>query len=103
MHNPAPVLENYTHKLLWEFDVETDHLISARRPDLIIINKKKIVDFAIPADYRIMLNTQHYKVWIKGKVEQSKRRSNAHPNGTTSELQPVEITSKGTRVSCMYY
>ena len=41
MHNPAPVLENNTHKLLWDFDIETDHLISARRPDLIIINKKK--------------------------------------------------------------
>ena len=41
MHNPAPVLENETHKLLWDFDIQTDHLILARRPDLIIINKKK--------------------------------------------------------------
>ena len=41
MHNTAPVLENDTHKLLWDFDIQTDHLISARRPDLIIINKKK--------------------------------------------------------------
>ena len=41
MHNPEPVLENDTHKLLWDFDIQTDHLISARRPDLIIINKKK--------------------------------------------------------------
>ena len=40
MHNPAPVLENDTHKLLWDFDIQTDPLISARRPDLIIINKK---------------------------------------------------------------
>ena len=24
-------------------------------------------------------------------------------NGATSELQPEEITSKETRVSCMYY
>ena len=24
-------------------------------------------------------------------------------NGTTSALQPQEITSKGTRVSCLYY
>ena len=57
MHNPAPVLENDTHKLLWDFDIQTDHLISARRPALIIINKKicKIVDFAVPADYRIKL------------------------------------------------
>ena len=59
MHNPAPVLENNTHKLLWDFDIHTDHLISARRPDLIIINKKKrtckIVDFAVPADHRMKL------------------------------------------------
>ena len=58
MHNPAPVLENDTHKLLWDFDIKTDHLISARRPDLIIINKKKnckIADFAVPADHKIKL------------------------------------------------
>ena len=41
MYNPAHVLENNTHKLLWELDIHTDHLISARKPDLIIINKKK--------------------------------------------------------------
>ena len=41
MHNPAPVLENATHKLLWDFNIQMDHLIPARRPDLIIINKKK--------------------------------------------------------------
>ena len=36
-----------------------DHLFSARRPDFIIINKKKniwkIVDFAIPTDHKIKL------------------------------------------------
>ena len=59
MHNPAHVLENNTHKLLWDFDIHRDHLISARRPDLTIINKKKrtwkIVDFAVPVDHRIKL------------------------------------------------
>ena len=65
MHNPAPVLENNTHKLLWDFDIHTDHQISARRPDLIIINKKKrackIVDFAVPADHRIKLKEYEKK------------------------------------------
>ena len=50
---------NDTHKLLWDFNIHTDHQISTRRPDLIIINKKKrtckIVDFAVPADHRIKL------------------------------------------------
>ena len=59
MHNPAYVLENDTHKLPWDFDIQKDQLISARRPDLIMINKKKrickIVDFAIWADDRIKL------------------------------------------------
>ena len=41
MHNPAPVLENDSHKLQWDFNIQTDHLIPTRRPDLIMINKKK--------------------------------------------------------------
>ena len=57
MCNPALVLENNIHKLQWDFDIHTDHLISARRPDLIIINQKKrtykIVDFAVLAEHRI--------------------------------------------------
>ena len=72
MHNSAPVLENDSHKLLWDFNIQTDHLIPARRPDLIIINKKKkkkkkrkrickIVDFAVPADHRINLKESEKK------------------------------------------
>ena len=57
MHKPASVLE--AHKLLWDFDVQTDHLLSARRTDLIIINKKeitcRIVEFAVSAAHRVKL------------------------------------------------
>ena len=31
MHKPGSVLENDTHKPLWDFDRQTDHRISARR------------------------------------------------------------------------
>ena len=66
VHNPAPVIENDTHKLLWDFNIQTDYLIPTRWPDLRIINNKKrickivdfavpIVDFAVPADHRINL------------------------------------------------
>ena len=41
MHNQAPVLENDSHKPLWDFSIQTDHPIPARRPDLKIINNKK--------------------------------------------------------------
>ena len=39
MHNSAPVLENDSHKLLWDVNLQTDHLIPARIPDLIIIKR----------------------------------------------------------------
>ena len=65
MHNSAPVLENDSHKLPWDFKKQTDHLIPARKPDLIIINKKKrickIVDFAVSADHRINLKESEKK------------------------------------------
>ena len=57
IHNPKPIQEKETHKLLWDFEIQTDHQISAGRPDLVIINKKKktgrTVDFAVPADHRV--------------------------------------------------
>ena len=41
MHNPEYLLDNVTHKLLWDFEMQTVHLISATLPDFIIINEKK--------------------------------------------------------------
>ena len=38
MLNPESVLENKTNKILWDFEIQTDHLISASRPDLVIVN-----------------------------------------------------------------
>ena len=35
MSNPATVLEDVTYKLPWDLDIQTDHQISARRPDLV--------------------------------------------------------------------
>ena len=51
------VLENEYYKILWDFSIQTDHVIEARRPDLVVVNKKerscKIIDFAVPGDRRI--------------------------------------------------
>ena len=64
MHNLASVLENDARKPLWDFNIQTDHLISARRPDLIIINKNrtcKIVNFDFPADQKIKFKESERK------------------------------------------
>ena len=43
MHKIESILENKTHKTFKDFEIPTDHLISIRRPDLMLINKKKFV------------------------------------------------------------
>ena len=41
-------------KVLWDINVQCDNVIEARRPDIIVINKKErkgiIIDIAVPAD-----------------------------------------------------
>ena len=41
MHKPEYILGNEMPKLLWDFEIQTDHIISARPPDLVIVYKKK--------------------------------------------------------------
>ena len=59
IHNLESVQENEPRKVLWDIEVQTDHLISAQRPDLVLVNKQKktcrMVDVAVPADRRIKL------------------------------------------------
>ena len=44
-------------EILWDFSIRTDHVIEARRPDLLVVDKKerscKTTDFAVPGDSRI--------------------------------------------------
>ena len=41
----------------WDFSIQIDHVIEARRPDLVVVDKKekscKIIDFAVPGDSKI--------------------------------------------------
>ena len=41
-YNPESVLENETHKLHWDFEIQTVHLTLARRPELEIVNKENL-------------------------------------------------------------
>ena len=59
MHNPQSILENETHKILHDFVIQMEHPISARRPDLEIVNTKEWTRWKVfsvgPADYRAKL------------------------------------------------
>ena len=42
---------------MWDFSLQTDQIIEAQRPDLVVVDKKerrcKITDFAVPGESRI--------------------------------------------------
>ena len=40
MHKLESILENEMCHVLWDFAIQTDHLISIQRPDLVIDKKK---------------------------------------------------------------
>ena len=65
MHNMVSVGENEMHKLLWDSETQTDHLILARRLGLIIIKNKKrtrwIVNIALLAHHLVQLNESEKK------------------------------------------
>ena len=48
MNMSQRVLENEDYKILWDFSIQTDHVIEAWRPDLVVVDKKerscKIID-----------------------------------------------------------
>ena len=55
-HRAEKVLENEQVKILWDFSVQTDKLIHARRPDIIVVDKTnstcQLIDIAVPGDTR---------------------------------------------------
>ena len=39
-HCPKGVVENYDVKLIWDINIQCDNIIEARRPDLILVDKR---------------------------------------------------------------
>ena len=40
-HEPEKVLEHEDYKILWDFSIQTDHVIEPQRPDLVAADKKE--------------------------------------------------------------
>ena len=76
-HCPEGVVENDDIKLIWDINNQRDNVIEARRPDLILVDKKGksciIIDIAVPGDCRICrvskLEERAEKAWSLKKVE----------------------------------
>ena len=51
-------MENTDYKIYWDFIIQCDRVIEARKPDVVLIEKRtkdvKIIDIAITGDKRVM-------------------------------------------------
>ena len=81
---PERVVESEKSKILWDFTIQCDQKIEARRPDIVFIDKKErevvIINVAIPGDDRVkdkelekvekyqLLKDEIAKVWRMRKV-----------------------------------
>jgi len=59
LHIPQPVTLINNIKILWDFDIRTDHFISVHCPDIVVVDNNCHtgipIDVAIPADANISL------------------------------------------------
>ena len=81
---PEGVVESENFKILWDFTIQCDRRVEARRPDIVFVDKKQrevvIIDVAIPGDDRVkdkelekvekyqLLKDEIAKVWQMRKV-----------------------------------
>ena len=56
-HVPEKGEETEHVKILWDFNIQTDHVIEHRRPDVVILDKHEkmchLIDIAVPGDSRV--------------------------------------------------
>ena len=56
-HQPEGVSRKGNTKILWDFNIQCDHEIEARRPDIVVVNEDakecKIIDVEVPWDSRV--------------------------------------------------
>ena len=64
-HKLKSIMENKRVKILWDFKIQTDHVIQHRQPDIVVVHKKEqkcqLIDIAIPKGSRVELK-EHEKV-----------------------------------------
>lgn len=59
--------------MFWDFHIQTDHLIQVRKPDLLVVNKKKaysIVYFTVPVKRRKKVKREIYIATLVRKLVQ---------------------------------
>ena len=82
-------------KLLWDVNIQCDNVIKARKPDLILVDKKErkatIIDIAVPAD----VNVEEKEMEKVEKYQELKRQIKRLWKLKKVEVVPVVIGALG--------
>ena len=77
-HKPARVVENDRIKILWDFNIQADHVIQHRKPDIVVLYKNErkchFIDIAVPGDKRTELKEQE-KIYNYTELRQEVKKS----------------------------
>ena len=76
MHHPEYVLENETYKPLWNIVIQTEHLITASKPHLVIINKKRNLLFRLITKWNFWKRKVGHVPWPCKGIEKTVEHDN---------------------------
>ncbi|TWW59398.1 hypothetical protein D4764_06G0009280 [Takifugu flavidus] len=84
---PLKVLENKQAKILWDFQIQTDKMVVANQPDIVVVDKHQktvvVIDVAIPSDSSIR-KKEHKKLekyqGLKEETENVGHEGNSGPS-----------------------
>ncbi|TWW65014.1 hypothetical protein D4764_22G0006610 [Takifugu flavidus] len=91
---PPKVLENKQVKILWDFQIQTDKMVVANQPDIVVVDKHQktvvVIDVAIPGDSNIRKKVHEKLEKYQGLKEEIERMW-----GMKTTVVPVVIGTLG--------
>ena len=79
MHKPEYVRDDEMHKIQRDFEIQVNHLIPARRSDLVLIKKKNcdLVNFIVPVNHRVKIKRKDRQntLTIQENLKKKKKRT----------------------------
>ena len=81
IHKSESILENETHRIIWDFEIQTQYQILTRGSHLVLMNKKRtyhLVDFTVRMDH-------------KGKIKEREKRKYLDLTWVLEKLQNMKL------------
>ena len=100
MQKPESIRENETCKIVRDFEIQTGHLIPARRPDFVTDNKKirtyQSVNIVVPGNHSLNIQRKRKARQVLGSLQTTKKAMDHERVGI-----PIVISARGMIPKCL--